>query len=122
MESRTDSEMADRILLKMNQPTQLVCTYVRVYWDICNLLVLQLDVCSRLYDEDTSTKEGRYRADYWEDERRPKAVGHNIFILAKQVILLCHTCVCVCVLVRVYTCLLCVSLVVPAQQRFAGIT
>lgn len=25
MESRTDSEMADRILLKMNQPTQLVC-------------------------------------------------------------------------------------------------
>ena len=30
MESRTDSEMADRILLKMNQPTQLVCTYVSV--------------------------------------------------------------------------------------------
>ena len=31
MESRTDSEMADRILLKMNQPTQLVCLCVCVH-------------------------------------------------------------------------------------------
>ena len=37
MESRTDSEMADRILLKMNQPTQLVClcVFVRVWVCAC---------------------------------------------------------------------------------------
>ena len=37
MESRTDSEMADRILLKMNQPTQLVClcVFVRVCAFVC---------------------------------------------------------------------------------------
>ena len=35
MESRTDSEMADRILLKMNQPTQLVCLCVCVRACVC---------------------------------------------------------------------------------------
>lgn len=35
MESRTDSEMADRILLKMNQPTQLVCLCACVRAFVC---------------------------------------------------------------------------------------
>jgi len=83
MESRADSEMADRILLKMNQPAQLVSTHT----NSCNVIdYSQLDVCARLYDEDSSTKSGEDQVDYWKDEKRPKAVGHNIFILAKQVI------------------------------------
>ncbi|KAL4226234.1 Inositol 1 [Mactra antiquata] len=81
MESRHDSENAERILVSMS-PQQLVDTMLLTFQQAMSdgdIMTNQVDVAKRAFQSEDAVEE--------EDEDReasPKAVGHNIFILAKQ--------------------------------------
>ncbi|XP_053377799.1 inositol 1,4,5-trisphosphate receptor type 1-like isoform X4 [Mercenaria mercenaria] len=81
MESRHDSENAERILVSMS-PQQLVETMTGTFKQALaegDIVFDQVDVGKRAFQSEDAVEE--------EDEDReasPKAVGHNIFILAKQ--------------------------------------
>lgn len=86
MESRHDSENAEKILFKM-RPTELVGARGRAHTRartgvVVTLGVVQVDVMKEAYTQGLDSEEDD---DSLGDQIEPRDVGHNIYILAHQV-------------------------------------
>lgn len=91
MESRHDSETAERILYNM-RPKELVRTHMHVinwFWSdfIWQAVCLQVEVIKKAYMQGEVEVEEPEEGEDGEEEHSasPRNVGHNIYILAHQV-------------------------------------